>query len=123
MAVRLEGGFGWRISNGLPLEFLHMALLWEPVDFIERRALGPSRGSASLVFPSWSWAGWEGAVQYNGFRYSSEPRPRFASHQVVEMELGRMHPNVELKCAMCFILSPRLRVSSSRTVMPSLLQP
>ena len=44
------------VSFGLPETTLDAALLWQPVTTI-RRIHG-------IGLPSWSWAGWQGAVQY-----------------------------------------------------------
>ncbi|KAI9874526.1 MAG: hypothetical protein M1823_007664, partial [Watsoniomyces obsoletus] len=41
---------------GLPESLLDLALLWHP-----KRSLKQVKGPG---FPSWSWAGWEGAIEY-----------------------------------------------------------
>ncbi|KAI1630199.1 heterokaryon incompatibility protein-domain-containing protein [Exophiala viscosa] len=46
---------------GLPEQFFDAALLWIPEDSLTRRR-DETRGSQADSFPSWSWAGWEGAV-------------------------------------------------------------
>ncbi|KLU91734.1 hypothetical protein MAPG_10683 [Magnaporthiopsis poae ATCC 64411] len=48
------GGFLY----GLPLIFFDMAMLWEPESRGRPRIAAP--GSSALLFPSWSWAAWEG---------------------------------------------------------------
>ena len=59
---------------GLPQSELEYCLMWEPVEEIKRRVcpdtnctnLGcPSPNSLEPIFPSWSWAGWEGPVTYH----------------------------------------------------------
>lgn len=41
---------------GLPASIFDLALLWQPAGKLSRKE----------GFPSWSWAGWHGAVQWNG---------------------------------------------------------
>lgn len=41
---------------GLPASIFDLALLWQPAGQMSRKE----------GFPSWSWAGWHGAVQWNG---------------------------------------------------------
>ncbi|KAI1385462.1 heterokaryon incompatibility protein-domain-containing protein [Hypoxylon trugodes] len=52
-----DGGF----ITGLPQMFFHESLLWQPEDTLKRRVstVGPSDSSP---LPSWSWVGWEGAI-------------------------------------------------------------
>ncbi|KAH8817197.1 heterokaryon incompatibility protein-domain-containing protein, partial [Xylogone sp. PMI_703] len=52
--------------HGLPSSHFDIALLWEPVRNTKRRQVpDPENSSLSaLDFPSWSWAGWEGSVDY-----------------------------------------------------------
>ena len=48
--------------SGLPISFFDYALLWYPVDFrsgLQRRR----KRTTKVYFPSWSWAGWTGAVR------------------------------------------------------------
>ncbi|KAI6088037.1 heterokaryon incompatibility protein-domain-containing protein [Hypoxylon rubiginosum] len=49
---------------GLPVSMFHMGLLWMPLGRCRR---GDKR------FPSWSWAGWEGAVAYDYHETDSNP--------------------------------------------------
>lgn len=51
----LEQPFGAPFFFGLPSTLFDVGLLWKP--------LGPCSRNSS-VFPSWSWAGWDGAVAY-----------------------------------------------------------
>lgn len=46
---------------GLPETELDEALLWQPVGLIKRRL---DSDSGQPIFPSWTWAGWIGAVSY-----------------------------------------------------------
>lgn len=56
-----KGGF----ISGLPEVFFDVALLWQPIGQMKRRS---SRSSAedsrvsTTALPSWSWAGWNGAI-------------------------------------------------------------
>ena len=45
-------------NYGLPEALLDAAVLWLPVEKLERR------GSSELQLPSWSWAGWVGRISY-----------------------------------------------------------
>ncbi|KAK3304224.1 heterokaryon incompatibility protein-domain-containing protein [Chaetomium strumarium] len=71
--ARMEPIFRSGFLYGLPQSELDYGLMWEPVGEIKRRVcrdvdcknLGcPSPNSLDPIFPSWSWAGWEGAVTY-----------------------------------------------------------
>lgn len=53
----MRGGYAY----GLPETELDQALLWQPDGLITRRK-HPDSGSA--MFPSWTWAGWVGSVDY-----------------------------------------------------------
>lgn len=53
----MRGGFAY----GLPETELDEALLWQPMGLLTRRR-HPNNGSA--MFPSWTWAGWVGSVNY-----------------------------------------------------------
>lgn len=53
----MRGGFVY----GLPETELDEALLWQPMGLLTRRR-HPNNGSA--IFPSWTWAGWVGSVNY-----------------------------------------------------------
>lgn len=73
-------------ASGLPVAALHFALLWTPVGSLAvRQAMGAS-GSPSpasptedrqdeyqLDFPTWSWAGWIGSVDYRLSPPEKEP--------------------------------------------------
>lgn len=71
------------IISGLPASALDMALLWVPAARIPRRGCrlltmentGPDLGRVDRNFPSWSWAGWTGPVEYTLFANALEPLP------------------------------------------------
>lgn len=45
---------------GLPSSHFDLALLWEPLQGVKRRVQQPGEDYQDLVFPSWSWCGWQG---------------------------------------------------------------
>ncbi|CAI6091846.1 unnamed protein product [Clonostachys chloroleuca] len=60
--------------HGLPESFFIHALLWTPAAKLPRRGQklpaetsGTDIGQPDLRFPSWSWAGWDGPVDYRLF--------------------------------------------------------
>ncbi len=55
-----EQSFGSTFLCGLPESLFDIALLWRPLQQLERRIC--ANGSK---FPSWSWSGWEGGVFYD----------------------------------------------------------
>jgi phage tail protein X len=60
---------------GLPEISFDLALLWVPVgSTIKRRREGESGILGDDVFPSWSWAGWNGEVSYNCCETSGKPQ-------------------------------------------------
>ncbi|KAI0382371.1 heterokaryon incompatibility protein-domain-containing protein [Hypomontagnella monticulosa] len=72
--------FDGSFITGLPQMFFHEALLWQPQEPLKRRisTADPSRTSP---LPSWSWVGWEGAIDidswaahfsHTGFYHPSE---------------------------------------------------
>jgi hypothetical protein len=56
--------FDWKFYWGLPDDNFGLSLLWMSSSTVRRDA----RDSRGRPFPSWSWAGWVGAVSYYGFR-------------------------------------------------------
>lgn len=48
-------------AGGLPETVINAALLWRPMDACEQRL---DLHSQIPIFPSWTWAGWEGRVKY-----------------------------------------------------------
>ncbi|KAK8097486.1 hypothetical protein PG984_016625 [Apiospora sp. TS-2023a] len=59
-----ERSFESRLLFGLPESILDVALLWRPAEPLKRRFCKDKDGNL-VHFPSWSWAGWEGAVRYD----------------------------------------------------------
>ncbi|KAK8036569.1 hypothetical protein PG991_001706 [Apiospora marii] len=59
-----ERSFESRLLFGLPESILDVALLWRPAEPLKRRFCTDKDGRP-VHFPSWSWAGWEGAVRYD----------------------------------------------------------
>lgn len=47
---------------GLPAIWFEFALAWQPDGNLSRRQI--EQDSAYIQFPSWSWAGWNGAIDY-----------------------------------------------------------
>lgn len=70
-ALRASAGIMFAISptfcggfvSGLPIAFFDVALLWQPEGKIVRRVARDLTKRHCL--PSWSWAGWVGAVQFD----------------------------------------------------------
>lgn len=76
---------------GLPIAALDLALLWTPAQSLRVRAIprpasSPSSPSPSLnkdrlleisetTFPTWSWAGWIGRIDYRLLKFEKEPPP------------------------------------------------
>ena len=61
IASLLQPAFRGNFVYGLPETELDLALLWQPASSIRRR-INESTGDA--MFPSWSWAGWIGEIDY-----------------------------------------------------------
>lgn len=53
--------FQSRLTYGLPMVLLDVAILWRPAQRLKRRP----RSADGQVFPTWSWAGWIGRVAYD----------------------------------------------------------
>lgn len=64
----LERTWNTRMLWGLPHYFLSLALLWQPQEYLlnpnTRRKEFRRRKIEGMYYPSWSWAGWIGAVEY-----------------------------------------------------------
>ena len=56
---------------GLPLSLFDGALLWNGAVNMARRTdrISPTLEAKSVLFPSWSWAGWKSAVQFRPARH------------------------------------------------------
>lgn len=72
----IAGHFQSPFVAGLPGIALELALLWSPLEPISRgtcyiRAQKDTGSTSETRVPSWSWAGWDGAVEYRlpGLRY------------------------------------------------------
>ncbi|KAF2503137.1 HET-domain-containing protein [Lophium mytilinum] len=59
----LARGIGLRFVQGVPVALIDLALLWIPAAGTIRSSSTPSDGDTE-VFPSWSWIGWNGVVDY-----------------------------------------------------------
>jgi hypothetical protein len=56
---------GLTLRNGIPTHFLGDAILWQPSDPYKLRRRKYSTGSKpNVAFPSWSWVGWVGPVEF-----------------------------------------------------------
>ncbi|WDK23165.1 heterokaryon incompatibility protein [Colletotrichum graminicola] len=65
MANLMEERMRAPFIHGLPSSHFDLALLWEPIKSGRRRVAEETPGNASIPdFPSWSWTGWVGEVQY-----------------------------------------------------------
>ncbi|KAK2009237.1 heterokaryon incompatibility protein [Colletotrichum eremochloae] len=65
MANLMEGRMRAPFIHGLPSSHFDLALLWEPIKSSRRRGADEAPEKASIPdFPSWSWTGWVGEVQY-----------------------------------------------------------
>ncbi|KAK1573942.1 heterokaryon incompatibility protein [Colletotrichum navitas] len=65
MANLMERRMRAPFIHGLPSSHFDLALLWEPIKSSRRRVVEETPGNASIPdFPSWSWTGWVGEVQY-----------------------------------------------------------
>ncbi len=56
LSTKYEGGF----LHGQPEMFFDVAMLWAPLHGAKPRIVAPE--SEALIFPSWTWAAWEGRV-------------------------------------------------------------
>ena len=67
----LQGYSNFTFTYGLPEELIDWALMWAPSHEIQRR---PSTSpSLSHYFPTWSWVGWVGGMDFN-FAFDFELR-------------------------------------------------
>jgi hypothetical protein len=78
----LEACFKCQIKEGLPEILLDAAILWRPMEALERRPV------SEVDIPSWSWAGWKGKVRYDEpFRVEDSN----GLLEIVEEQLGQEH--------------------------------
>jgi hypothetical protein len=59
---------GNRFVCGMSVGLFHESLFWVPSGPLKRRDYAES----GLQYPSWSWAGWKGAVRYAGWPWAEE---------------------------------------------------
>ncbi|KAH7076975.1 heterokaryon incompatibility protein-domain-containing protein [Paraphoma chrysanthemicola] len=71
-----------QIVCGIPAVFLDLALLWTPASTLTRRkdpvsaTITPSHSTTSIqTFPSWSWAGYVGPVEFRLLHEDKRPLP------------------------------------------------
>ncbi|KAJ3524033.1 hypothetical protein NM208_g12212 [Fusarium decemcellulare] len=93
MFAVLEGHFQSITFHGLPSTVFSHALLWTPAARLPRRGTqlptysSMVPGSPDAQFPSWSWAGWDGPVEYRLFeRVDSEvflPTPSVTVYETI----------------------------------------
>jgi tetratricopeptide (TPR) repeat protein len=77
MFAVLEEHFQSVTLHGLPAAVISHALLWSPVARLPRRGaqlptFTTSTSGPDPQFPSWSWVGWDGPVEYRLFQHSKE---------------------------------------------------
>ncbi|OKL56802.1 hypothetical protein UA08_07777 [Talaromyces atroroseus] len=61
--MALSEAFATLFFCGMPTAFFHRALLWYPAAPLQRRNIESSE-STGLIWPSWSWPGWIGKIDY-----------------------------------------------------------
>ncbi|KAK2608474.1 hypothetical protein QQS21_002936 [Conoideocrella luteorostrata] len=61
----LRKAFCFRTVQGLPEPIFNFALLWQPGERMKRVSADEKTGRPR--FPSWSWAGWKGLVEYENW--------------------------------------------------------
>jgi hypothetical protein len=84
---QLHTEFCW----GLPLSLFDGALLWSgTVDLVRRTNKdAPTLDAELVLFPSWSWAGWKGAVKFRP-SYHSDNRSERAMYDSAVNRLGHI---------------------------------
>ncbi|MCJ1461272.1 hypothetical protein MMC28_011654 [Mycoblastus sanguinarius] len=78
----LDGSMSEGFHFGLPQQFFDAALLWVPSEPLTRRE-DLRDGIAKPTLPSWSWAGWKGAIksQINAFGLGHERSNLITDHK------------------------------------------
>ena len=90
----LEKHFQSETYGGLPAAILAHALLWTPAGRLPRRGMrlptpsNLSMGKPDMQFPSWSWAGWDGPVDYRLFE-KTEGKLHLPTPFFKDFKLGR----------------------------------
>lgn len=87
------------IIIGLPTSAFDLALLWAPATIIPRRGCKlPTMetlklGQVDRSFPSWSWAGWTGPIEYRFFtesKWAEEPLPTPLAESYILQANGKL---------------------------------
>ncbi|KAK4960568.1 hypothetical protein LTR10_003464 [Elasticomyces elasticus] len=107
----LRGLFEWQFAAGLPFgvdTMLDLALLWSPVDQLERRKAGD-------LFPSWSWAGWHGRVHYNDIFRPVEHTGSGAAQGMDKVALSQLFKSTVHWGDLSGFIPPHLRFSAKWT--------
>jgi hypothetical protein len=78
--------------HGIPEDFFHIALFWEPQDVLQRRRGSSVKGQ---YFPSWSWIGWIGPVHPLSNNFLANWKARGEYPEIEYVHISR--PFVELK--------------------------
>lgn len=79
----LRHNWGTTFTCGIPSSLFHDALLWFPAcDCLVRRKSG------ERTFPSWSWTGWQGGVQY----ITEDERYKSGVISFVEFSINKQFP-------------------------------
>lgn len=94
MFAVLEEHFQGTTVHGLPAAVISHALLWSPGARLPRRGTSLSTNLTSPTgdpdpnFPSWSWVGWDGPVEYRLFEHAQGeivlPTPRVNSYNMID---------------------------------------
>jgi hypothetical protein len=77
---------------GIPEDFFHIALFWEPQEVLQRRRCSTAKGQ---YFPSWSWIGWIGPVHPLSNNFLGNWKARGEYPEIEYVHISR--PFVELK--------------------------
>lgn len=64
----LSASDNWHFVAGIPVETMAFGLLWTPVGSIRHRQRNQKSLTPRNSFPSWSWTGWQGRVDYHHIR-------------------------------------------------------
>jgi Heterokaryon incompatibility protein (HET) len=106
----LECVFGGKLFFGIPSEALDLALLWTPTRTLRPRVLDAENGVSMDVFPTWSWMGWVGPVNY---LLATDVEDTFA---LPEVESFQIHYNGNLHT------TERRKWTKSEAYVPSQIQ-
>ncbi|KAK4032281.1 hypothetical protein C8A01DRAFT_50888 [Parachaetomium inaequale] len=125
----LERAFDCSILSGLPTCYLDHALIWAHEGSWTRRVLPDSShnnrdGLSTKVFPSWSWAGWTGSMQYL-LLTKGENTYRRENHEYARSEIecfqifhsGELHEIFKDKARMNAVLTRNLGSYSQKPIL------